>query len=70
MLTAMHYSYLMMNTTQTVTTKWSWKDSPELMARLIAIQNDGNHEHQDIVTYAGWCGSEAELIRHIERNEK
>ncbi len=60
-----------MNTqTQSATTKWSWKDSPELMARLIAAQNSGKHENQDIVTFAGWCGSEAELRSHVERNEK
>jgi len=60
-----------MNTTQsTQTTKWSWKDSPELMARLRDVQNDGRHEHTDIMTFAGWCGSEAELRAHVERNEK
>ncbi len=60
-----------MNTAaQSAATKWTWKDSPELMARLQAAQNNGKHEYTDIMTFAGWCGSEAELRAHVERNEK
>ncbi len=47
---------------------WNWKQSPELMARLAKAQN-GLRAPIDIMTYAGWCGTEAALQAHVERYE-
>jgi hypothetical protein len=47
---------------------WTWKDSPELMRRLAEAQMD--HDNQDILTFAGFCTSAAELLRHVERYER
>jgi hypothetical protein len=46
-------------------TSWSWKDSPELMIRLIAAQNSPKNWNQDITTFAGFCDSAERLERHI-----
>ena len=48
--------------------KWSWKQSPELMARLNKAQN-ALRTPIDIVTYAGWCETEAALQAHVEYYE-
>lgn len=47
---------------------WTWKQSPELMNRLIAAQN-ALLTPIDIVTYAGFCGSADALREHVERYE-
>lgn len=47
---------------------WTWKQSPELMARLTAAQN-ALTTPIDIMTYAGFCGSEEALRKHVERYE-
>ena len=44
---------------------WSWKDSPELMARLRSAQNSSANQHIDILTFAGFCESEEQLARHV-----
>lgn len=54
-------------TQMTVTARWSWKQSPELMERLRAAQNA--YDCIDIMTFAGLCSSEAELRAHVERYE-
>lgn len=46
---------------------WTWKQSPDLMARLVKAQN--RNTHIDIMTFAGFCDSEAELQRHVESYE-
>lgn len=40
-----------------------------LMARLTKAQNRPENQSQDIMTYAGWCGSREALIAHVERYE-
>ena len=44
---------------------WNWKQSPELMARLKKAQNHPANAGVDILTYAGFCDSEADLARHV-----
>lgn len=36
-----------------------------LINLLSQIQNDAAHQHHDIMTFAGFCDNEAELINHI-----
>lgn len=48
--------------------KWTWQQSPELMARLTRAQNS-LRTPIDIMTYAAWCGSEDALRAHVERYE-
>ena len=50
---------------ETTTTAWSWKQEPELMARLGAVQNHPANINQDIMTFAGMVSSRAELERHV-----
>jgi hypothetical protein len=51
--------------------KWSWRDEPELMARLTRAQNHpANCDTQDIMTFAGFCDSKAELEAHVVRYEE
>lgn len=50
-------------------TRWTWKQSPELMARLSKAQNAPANSHVDVMTFAGMCESEAELARHVEYYE-
>ncbi len=45
---------------------WTWKDSPELMARLNDVQNNPRNENRDISTFAGLCQNEAQLRAHVE----
>jgi hypothetical protein len=47
---------------------WNWKQSPDLMARLTKAQN-ALRTPIDIMTYAGWCETEAALKAHVERYE-
>jgi hypothetical protein len=47
---------------------FSWKDAPDLMARLTKAQNE-LETPIDIVTFAGFCDSREELERHVERYE-
>jgi hypothetical protein len=59
----------MANTTTETTTRWSWKQSPVLMERLRRAQNEPAHEGRDVLTFAGFLSSEAELARHVESIE-
>ena len=59
-----------MATTNPVTTRFSWTQEPELMLRLRAAQNTDANQHQDIMTYAGWCESRAALEAHVVRYEQ
>jgi len=59
----------MNNATTTTAKPFSWMNEPELMARLSACQNNGKNDHQDIMTYAGWCGSREALVSHVELYE-
>lgn len=47
---------------------YSWKQSPELMARLTKAQN-GLKAPIDIMTFAGFFDSEDELQKHVEYYE-
>ena len=49
---------------------FSWKNEPELMARLTTAQNHPANVNQDIMTYAGWCGSCEALEAHVIRYEE
>lgn len=49
------------------TPAWNWKQSPDLMARLTKAQN--RNSHIDIMTFAGWCETEAALQAHVEYYE-
>jgi hypothetical protein len=49
-------------------TKFSWKSAPDLMARLNAAQN-ALLAPIDIVSFAGYCDSRDELLRHVEHYE-
>ena len=49
-------------------TKWSWTDAPDLIARLSKAQNS-LRTPIDIMTFAGFCESRAELERHVLRYE-
>ena len=46
-------------------TRWSWRNEPDLMARLRDAQNSPRHEHQDIMTIVGFFESREELERHV-----
>lgn len=49
--------------------KWSWRDEPELMDELTAIQNSGGKfDHIDIMTIVGFMRSREELVKHVEAN--
>ncbi len=50
-------------------TAWSWKQSPELMARLADAQNHPRNENQDIMTIVGFFDSEDRLRAHVEYYE-
>jgi hypothetical protein len=47
---------------------WTWKQSPELIARLTKAQNN-LRTPIDIMTFAGWCETEAALQAHVEYYE-
>lgn len=49
--------------------RWTWKSSPELMARLAKAQNQPANINVDIMTFAGLCNNENELRVHVERYE-
>lgn len=49
--------------------KFTFKAAPDLMARLNAAQN-AMTEPVDILTFAAFCDSRAELERHVVRYEK
>ena len=48
---------------------FSWKDAPDLMARLSEAQNHCANINQDIMTFAGFCNSRDELEGHVCRYE-
>lgn len=48
--------------------RFSWRDAPDLMARLATAQN-ALKAPIDIVTFAGFCDSRAELEAHVTRYE-
>ena len=50
--------------------KFSWKNEAELMARLGKAQNRPVNQIIDIMTFAGFCSSRADLLRHVEHYEK
>lgn len=50
------------------TAKFTWKSAPDLMARLNAAQNE-LIAPVDIVSFAGYCDSRDELLRHVEHYE-
>jgi hypothetical protein len=52
----------MSNQTQT---SFSWKDAPDLMARLNAAQNSPKNWNADITTFAGMCDSRQQLENHV-----
>jgi hypothetical protein len=52
-----------------ITTPFSWKNEPELMARLTTAQ-DSLNTPIDIVTFAGMCASREELERHVAYYEQ
>ena len=50
---------------------FSWRNEPDLMARLRTAQNQMPHvECRDILTFAGLCSSVEELTRHVESCER
>ena len=49
--------------------KWSWKNEPELMARLQHVQNSPRNEHIDIMTIVGFFDSRERLEAHVLRYE-
>jgi hypothetical protein len=49
--------------------RFTWKDAPELIARLTAAQN-ALIAPIDIMTFAGFCDSREELERHVAYYEK
>jgi hypothetical protein len=55
--------------TKTLTPSWSWKQSPELMDRLAQAQNSPKNSNVDIMTFAGFCDTEAALQKHVEYYE-
>ncbi len=57
-----------MDNTQAVKA-YSWKDYPELMARLSSAQNEGRNLTRDVMTFAGFCESAEALERHVEACE-
>ncbi|MGA0595165.1 hypothetical protein [Enterovirga sp. CN4-39] len=46
-----------------------WKTETDLMARLTRAQNHPANISQDIMTWAGFCDSRAELEAHVTRYE-
>lgn len=51
-------------------TKFSWKNEPELVARLTKLQNSPKYQSQDIMTFAlGFSSSREELCANVRRME-
>lgn len=48
--------------------RWTWRNAPDLMERLTRAQN-ALKTPIDIVTFAGFCDSRAELEAHVVRYE-
>lgn len=48
---------------------FSWKQAPDLMARLAAAQNLPRNANTDIMTFAGMCDSREELETHVRYYE-
>lgn len=48
---------------------FSWKDAPDLIARLRSTQNHPANDMIDIMTFAGLTSSREELLRHVEHYE-
>ena len=53
----------------TTPTRFTFRDAPDLMERLISTQNR-LRTPIDIVTFAGFCDSRAELERHVVHYEQ
>ena len=49
--------------------RFTWKDAPDLMARLTKAQNSPALVSSDVMTFAGFCDSRDELQAHVERCE-
>lgn len=47
------------------TDRFTWRNAPDLMARLTTAQNHPANENRDVMTFAGMCDSRAELERHV-----
>ena len=58
-----------MQTTSTPPCSFSWRDAPDLMARLTTAQNHAAFSNQDILTFAGFMDSRADLERHVIKCE-
>jgi hypothetical protein len=50
--------------------QFSWKDAPDLMARLTTAQNHRRNWNVDVMTFAGMCDSREQLQAHVEYYEK
>ncbi len=50
-------------------TAWTWKNEPELMARLLKVQNTEKQQAQDIMTIVGFFSSREQLEAHVTRYE-
>ncbi len=62
--------YHFMNSTTTAAARWSWRQAPELMARLREAQNHPANVHQDVMTIVGFFSSTQELEQHVLRCER
>jgi hypothetical protein len=49
--------------------RFTWRDAPDLIARLTTAQNHPRFDHQDIMTFAGFFTSREELERHVVAKE-
>ena len=48
----------------------TWRDNPDLMARLTRAQNHPANVDRDVMTFAGFCTDRAELLAHVETCER
>lgn len=47
-----------------------WRSNPDLMSRLSVAQNHEANIRQDIMTFAAFFDTRAELLAHVERYER
>lgn len=47
-----------------------WRQRPDLMQRLIKVQNTPCFENLDIVSFAGFCDTDEELERMVSDHER
>ena len=48
-----------------LTAVWSWRNEPDLMARLRDAQNSDANINQDIMTIVGFMTSREQLEQHV-----